>query len=311
MLNRQPGDRSLPTLITLLVVGILLMTFDVRAEGGGITGVLRSGTQSIIAPLQKGAAFVVNPVLDLVDSVTNVATLRENNLELQRQVAELQAQVIAVDDDLARLLLLEQLYDLEATGTEIGRTVAEIIGRVGPLDAALTINKGASSGIAVGQPVIDTNGYVVGSVQQVTAGSAIIVPITVGSDGVAVTVDDQIGVLLPQVNQNLMRLDINPAEEPVLAGAQVVTSSQSVRFPAGYPVGRVIADAEPSAADSLTTQVEPYANPDTLRVVVVLAWPPDPVAAATQSTTTTIAGTTTTTPEGSTTVSPSTTTGGG
>ena len=312
MLNRQPGDRSLPTLVTLLVVGILLMTFDVRAEGGGLTGVLRSGAQSIVAPLQKGAAFVVNPVLDLVDSVSNVATLRENNLELQRQVAELQALVIAVDDDLARLLLLEQLYDLEATGTEIGRTVAEVIGRPDPLDAALTINKGASSGIAVGQPVIDTNGYVVGSVQQVTVGSAIIVPITVGSDGVAVTVDDQIGVVLPQVNQDLMRLDINPAREPVLAGAQVVTSSQSVRFPAGYPVGRVVADAAPSGADSLTTQVEPYANPDTLRVVVVLAWPPDPVTAAAQpSTTTTAPATTTTTLGGSTTVSPSTTAGDG
>jgi rod shape-determining protein MreC len=313
MLNRQPGDRSLPTLVTLLVVGVLLMTFDVRAEGGGVTGVLRSGTQSIIAPLQKGAAFVVNPVLDLVDSVTNVATLRENNLELQRQISELQAQVIAVDDDLAKLELLEQIYDLESSGTEIGRTVAEIIGRPDPLDAALTINKGSSSGIAVGQPVIDTNGYVVGSVQQVTAGSAIIVPITVGSDGVAVTVNDQIGVVLPQVNQDLMRLEINPAREPVLAGSQVVTSSQSVRFPAGYPVGRVVADAAPSGADSLTTQVEPYANPDTLRVVVVLAWPPDPVAASAQPITTTTAPTaaTTTTPAGSTTASPSTTTGDG
>ncbi|HET9259428.1 MAG TPA: rod shape-determining protein MreC [Acidimicrobiia bacterium] len=306
MLNRQPGDRSLPTLVTLLVIGILLMTFDVRAEGGGVTGVLRTGTQSIVAPLQKGAAFVVNPVLDLVDSITNVATLRESNLELQRQIAELQAQLIAVDDDLARLLVLEQLYDLEATGTEIGRTVAEIIGRPDPLDAALTINKGSSSGIAVGQPVIDTNGYVVGSVQQVTAGSAIIVPITVGSDGVAVTVDNQIGVVVPQVNQDLMRLDINPAEEPVLAGARVVTSSQSVRFPAGYPVGQVVADAAPSGADSLTTQVEPYANPDTLRVVVVLAWPPDPLAASAQPTTTTTAPAST-----STTVNPSTTTGDG
>lgn len=288
------------------------MTFDVRAEGGGVTGVLRTGTQSIIAPLQKGAAFVVNPMLDLVDSVTNVATLRENNQELQRQIAELQAQVIAIDDELAKLELLEQIYDLESSGTEIGRTVAEITGRPDPLDAALIIDKGSSSGIAVGQPVIDTNGYVVGSVQQVTAGSAIIVPITVGSDGVAVTVDSQIGVVVPQVNQDLMRLEINPAEEPVLAGAQVVTSSQSVRFPAGYPVGRVVADAAPSGADSLTTQVEPYANPDTLRVVVVLAWPPDPVAASTQPTTTTVpSATSTTTPAGSTTVSPSTTTGDG
>jgi len=300
MLSRQPGDRTLPTLVTLLVLGVLLMTFDVRSEGQGVTSVLRSGTQTIVAPLQKGAAFVVNPVVDLVESMTDIASIRENNIALQRRVAELEAEVIAVDDDLARLEFFEQLYDLETTGIDIGRTVAEVIGRPGPLDNSLIIDKGTNDGIAVGQPVIDTNGYVVGSVQQVTGGTARVVPITVGSDGVAVTVNEQLGVVLPQVNDNILRLEVNPAREPVLEGEKVVTSSQSVRFPAGYPVGEVIVDAEPSGADSLSSLVEPYMNPDNLRVVVVLAWPPDPVEAVTEPTT---ASTTSTTLSGSTTTS--------
>lgn len=279
MLNRQPGDRTLPTLITLLVVGILLMTFDVRSEGQGVTGVLRSGTQTVVSPLQKAAAFVVNPVLDMVDSLSNVATLRETNLEMQRYIAELEAALVAVDDDLARLELYEDLYELEATGSDIGRTVAEVIGRPDAFDEALIIDKGTSSGIAVGQPVIDTNGFVVGSVQQVTRGTATIVPITVGPDGVAVTVEDQLGVVLPQVNTDEMRLEILDAREPVLAASRVVTSSSSVKFPAGYPVGEVTADAAPSNDGALSSGVTPFANPDTLRVVVVLAWPPDPVTA--------------------------------
>lgn len=299
MLSRQPGDRTLPTLITLLVIGLLLMTFDVRSEGQGVTSVLRRGTQTIVAPLQKGAAIVVNPFLDMVDSLANIATLRETNLVLEQRVAELEAALIAVDDDLARLEFYEQLYDLEATGTDIGRTVAEVIGLPGPLDNALIIDKGTDNGIAVGQPVLDTNGYVVGSVRQVAGGTAIVVPITVGSDGVAVVVEEQLGVVLPQINEDTLRLEINPAREPVLAGQQVVTSSQSVRFPAGYPVGEVIADAAPGGADVLSAIVEPYMNTDTLRVVVVLSWPPDPVAAVTEPTTTT--STTSTTLEGSTT----------
>jgi len=309
MLNRQSGDRTLPTLITLLVIGILLMTFDVRTEGGGVTGVLRSGTQTIVAPLQKAAAFVVNPVVDMVDSLSNVATLRETNLELQQQLAEAEAALVAVNADLARLELYEQLYDLESTGVDIGRTVAQVIGRPDAFDGALIIDKGRSDGIAPGQPVIDTNGYVVGSVQQVTAGTATIVPITVGPDGVAVTVGEQIGVVVPQINSDEMRLEILEAREPVFTGERVVTSSASVRFPADYPVGEVVADASPSGADALTTGVRPFTNPDTLRVVVVLAWPPDPVAAiadeveeATTTTSTTLDGSTTsssmTTPEG-------------
>lgn len=293
MLSRQPGDRTLPTLITLLVLGLLLMTFDIRSEGGGVTGVLRSGTQTIVSPLQKGAAFVVNPVADVIDSLSNVASLREQNLALQRHVDELQARLVEVDDELARLEVYEQLYDLESAGAALGRTVAQVIGQPG-MEGSLIIDKGTSHGIVVGQPVIDTNGYVVGSVEQATGGSATIVPITVGPAGVAVAVGDQVGTVTPQIDTNIMRLEID-GDEPVLAGERVVTSSASVSFPSGYPVGLVLADAAPTN-DLLITQVEPYVQPDTLRIVVVLAWPPDPVAAVTPDSTTTTSTTTTTVP---------------
>lgn len=304
MLN-QPRDRTLPTLITLLVIGLLLMTFDVRSEGVGVTAVLRRGAQTMVAPLQKGAAFVVNPVVDLVDSLSNVATLRETNLELQRQLAEAEGQIVGLEDDLARLQLYEDLYQLEATGLDIGRTVARVIGQPSAFDGALYIDKGTKSGIAVGQPVIDTNGFVVGSVEQVTAGTAVIVPITVGHDEVAVIVGEQIGRVRSQAFTDDMRLEINPADEPILAGDRAVTASTSVRFPAGYPVCDVTEDAGPSADGLLTTTCRPYVDPDTLRVVVVLSWPPDPITAVTatttttSTTTTTIGGSTTSTTEGS------------
>lgn len=300
MLNRQPGDRTLPTLITLLVLALLLMTFDIRAEGGGVIGVLRTGTQTIVSPLQKATAFAVNPVVDMVESLTNVASLREQNQALQRRVAEAEAALVAVNDDLARLELYERLYELESTSAAIGRTVAQVIGRP-PLEGALIIDKGTSDGIAVGQPVIDPNGYVVGSVAQVTPGSATVIPITVGRSHLTVAVGDQTGTVVPQIDTDVMRLDLD-AEEPVAEGDQVVTSSGSVRFPSGYPVGYVLADASPTN-DFLSTEIQPHVRPDTLRIVVVLAWPPDPVTAVTETTTTssTTPSTTTSVPEGSTT----------
>lgn len=298
MVSRQPGDRTLPTLITLLVLGLLLMTFDIRSEGGGVIGVLRSGTQTIVAPLQKGAAFAVNPVIEMVDSLTNVASLREQNLILQQRLAEAEASLVAVNDDLARLELYEQLYELESTGAAIGRTVAQVIGQP-PGEGALIIDKGTSDGIAVGQPVIDPNGYVVGSVEQVTPGTATVIPITVGRSQLAVAVGEQTGIVVPQIDTDVMRLDLD-AQQPVSEGERVVTSSGSVRFPSGYPVGEVMADATPTN-DFLSTEMDPYVRPDTLRVVVVLAWPPDPVTAITDTEpTTTTSSTTTTTPEGST-----------
>jgi rod shape-determining protein MreC len=304
MLNREPGSRTLPTFITLLVIGVLLMTFDVRSDGAGLTGTLRTGAQSIVAPLQKAAAFVVNPVVDLVDSLSNVATLREQNIALQERLAEAEAALIAQQDELALLELYEQLFEIEATGTAIGRTVAQVIGRPGILDQALIIDKGSEDGIAVGQPVIDTNGYVVGSVQHVTAGTAQVIPITAGPDAIAVTVDDHLGTVVPQLNSSEMRLEVQLADAPILAGARVVTSSQSVRFPAGLPVGEVILDAAPVAGLGVVTSVQPFVDLGRLRLVRVLAWPPDPVAAIAQpepevdTTTTTVAPDSTTTTGG-------------
>lgn len=290
MLNKDAGDRTLPTLITLLVIGILLMTFDVRASGGGVVGVLRTGTQTIVAPVQKAASYVVNPVADMAQSLANVATLQQENAVLRQDLAEAEAELIAVQDELARLDLLEQIYELENAGSDLRRTVANVIGR--PDAVSLVIDKGAADGIAKGQPVLDTNGFVVGSVHTVTQGSATIVPMIAAQDGVAVVVGEQVGILMPQVASEEMRLEIRDARVPILAQERVETSAASINFPAGLPVGEVIDDAAPSL-DLLTTMVRPYARPDTLRLVVVLAWPPDPITAVTDAETTT----TTTVPE--------------
>jgi rod shape-determining protein MreC len=281
VLTNEPRGRTTPTLITLVVLGLLLMTFHVRLDGGGVVGVLRSGAQTIISPIQEAAAFAVTPIADMVDSLSNVASLREENLALRAELAEREAALVGLQDELARLEIFEQLYELEEAGSELSRTVANVIGSPDFLDEALIIDKGTSDGIVPGQPVIDTNGYVVGSVHEVTRGSATVVPVMVGSSGVRVIVGEQTGVLTPQVASNLMRLEIFGARDPVLVGDRVVTSSGSVSFPVGLPIGSVVEDAAP-VSDSLTTTVEPFADPDTLRIVIVLAWPPDPITASEQ-----------------------------
>jgi rod shape-determining protein MreC len=306
MLSRETRGRALPTLITLIVLGILLMTFDVRSQGEGVVGVLRTGVQTIIAPIQRAASLAVNPVVDLVESLSNVANLREENIALRRQLADAEAALVAVQDQIARLELLERILELEEAGNKIGRTVANVIGRPDAFDQALTIDKGTNHGIVVGQPVIDENGYVVGTIKHVTAASATVVPITADRQGLTVVVDDQTGTLVSQVGTDAMRLEVIPARSPVLATTQVTTSALSSNYPAGLPVGEVMVDAAPTA-DVLVTTVRPYVNPETLRLIVVLAWPPDPASVIADDTEPEQLNTTTT----STSPGSTTTTGGG
>ncbi len=294
MVKREPSGHTLPVLVTLIILGVLLMTFDVRLQGGGVVSVLRAGTQTVLAPLQKAASYAVNPVADMIDSLSKLSSLREENIVLRGELAEAEASLVGVQDQLARLEYFEQLYGMEAAGDEIGRTVANVIGRPDAFDAALIIDKGTSDGLVVGQPVVDTNGYVVGIVRHVTRSSATIIPITADRQALTVIVGDQIGSLLSQVASNEMRLEIFGAREPVLVGDEILTSAVSASFPAGLPVGVVNKDAAPSI-DVLNTTVDLYVNPETLRLVVVLAWPPDPITASSGETTVPFEPTTTTT----------------
>jgi rod shape-determining protein MreC len=295
MLTSKRSDRALPTFITLLVVGVLLMTFDVRLEGGGVVGVLRSGTQAIVSPLQRLAGYAVTPVANALDSLSNVASLQEQNAALAAELAEAQAGLVAVQDRLARLELLEQIYDLDAGEENVGRTIANVIGSV---DAALIIDKGTEDGVVVGQPVIDTNGYVVGTVKSTSPGSATILPITATREGLTVLIGSQTGTLVSRAFSSElsleMDLDVFDAREPVLAGDRVLTSAASTDYPAGLPVGEVLEDASPEST-SLTTTVRPFVDPEALRFVIVLAWPPDPITAVTDDTVPEEEGTTTTT----------------
>jgi cell shape-determining protein MreC len=75
-----------------------------------------------------------------------------------------------------------------------------------------------------------------------------------------------------------MQLEVFDARDPVLAGDRVVTSAVSTSYPAGLPVGVVLEDVNPRGG-SLTANVSPFVQPDQLRLVVVLAWPPDPISA--------------------------------
>jgi rod shape-determining protein MreC len=284
MTSVDRSSRTLPTFITLVVVAVLLMTFDVRFQGEGVVGVIRGGTQTLLSPLQRAATVVVDPVADFLDGLSDITSLRENNDALRAELAEAQAALAEAGDDLARLETLERLYDLDLDETEVARTPANVIGRADQFDLAFQVDKGTNDGILEGQPVIDAFGFVVGTVSAASPNTAIVVPIIASRNQVTVLVGSQTGLLEASPGSNEMTLHIFDARDPVRAGDQVVTAAST--FPAGLAVGEVTDDARPEST-ALQATVRPFVDVDSLRVVVVLAWPPDPTAATTTTTTTT------------------------
>lgn len=288
-------DRSVPLFVTLLVIAFVTMTLDVRSSGDGALDTFRTGANRLIAPVQTVGAAVVDPVARLVENLSDIAGLRNENAALRAELARAQAELAAVDQDRARLEVLEEMLDLELAAEELVRTNANIIGRSDSIDELLTIDRGEEAGILPGHPVLDQNGYVVGRILESWNGGAQVVPLIRDVEGITVTVGDQFGTLQPVIGSAEMVLNVLESAKAVSEGDQVVTSQLSLSFPRGLPVGEIVAGARPQG-QTLTAAVRPFTDTNRLEAVVVIAWPPDPVAAAADDTPETETPPTTTVP---------------
>lgn len=266
-------DRVTILFLSLVAVGFIVATFDVRSSGDGVAEVLREGTQSIFTPLQEGVDFVTRPVVGFVDGVSNLAGLREENDRLADRVRVLEAQVRETE------ALEEQVIQLEAIlGLEVPDELATVTARItasGPsaFDNVRYIDKGSKDGIVAGQAVVDEDGLI-GRVDLVSAGAARIRLISdpVVSVGVRVLSTNETGIITGR-GDGPLRLEMFRAKEAVNEDDRVVTDGS--RFPPGIAVGTIRTAAVAEVGFVLRTDVDPAARLSQIDfVTIIVGWSP-------------------------------------
>lgn len=259
--------------MSLVAVGFIVATFDVRSSGDGVAEVLREGTQSIFTPLQEGVDFVTRPVVGFVDGVSNLAGLREENDRLADRVRVLEAQVRETE------ALEEQVIQFEAIlGLEVPDELATVTARItasGPsaFDNVRYIDKGSKDGIVAGQAVVDEDGLI-GRVDLVSAGAARIRLISdpVVSVGVRVLSTNETGIITGR-GDGPLRLEMFRAKEAVNEDDRVVTDGS--RFPPGIAVGTIRTAAVAEVGFVLRTDVDPAARLSQIDfVTIIVGWSP-------------------------------------
>jgi len=266
-------DRVTALFLSLLAVGFVLATFDVRAQGDGAGAVLRDGAQTLFNPVQRMVDFVTRPVVGFVDGISNIAGLRDENTRLQTRVGELESQVqetAALERQLAELQAINDL----APPQELAAVTARIYSSgASAFDHVRYVDKGSADGVAVGQAVMDENGLV-GRIAVVSSNSARVRLLTdpLVSVGVRVQETNQTGIVTGQSSAPL-RLEMFQATTPVAEGAVVLTEGS--RFPPAIVVGYVAEAADTEVGFALRTTVEPAANISELDFVkIVVGWSP-------------------------------------
>ena len=266
-------DRSTALFVTLLAVGFLVATFDVRSSSGSVTTVIRSGAQTLVAPVQQGIDLVVRPVVGFIDGISNVAGLSDQNQRLEAEVQRLEQRLLETAALERRVAELEAINDL-APPEDLATVTARIYSAgASTFDQIRLINRGSGNGIVVGQAVIDEDGLI-GRVDLVTKSSARVRLITdpLVSVGVRVQDTNQTGVTTGRGDE-LLRLDMFDATEPVREGAVVLTDGSL--FPPGIVVGFANETKSADVGFSLRTTVGPavaFSQLDFVKIVV--GWSP-------------------------------------
>jgi rod shape-determining protein MreC len=263
-------------LVLLVVLSLLLLTaYFGEAPNGRLHGVQRDFL-TVVSPVQDGANKVLKPVRDLFSWFGETLHAKSQRDELLKQADKLRRELVANQAEKRSYRQLLSLYHLDQLGVDDYHPVtATVIFKTPNLwYSTVDIDKGASSGIQVNDPVINGEGLV-GKVAAVVSDGAEVDLITDSSMGVSARIgsSDATGLLQPKVGEpNDLLLQYLPTTAPANVGEYVVTSGTVANaeslYPPGLIIGQVTSVNEESAYKSVN--VHPVANLHDLDVVQVL-----------------------------------------
>lgn len=221
------------------------------------------------------AGRLATSVYDAANNFTSYFGLRKVNDELQRQTADLQAEVIALREQL-------QQYEEQQLADSIGesdpaRRFSFIIARVINNSVAhpynyITLNKGTADGIRPEMGVVDQNG-VVGIVNIVTENYSRVISLLNPHLRLSCKVkgNEAFGSLVwDGRSPRQALLEELPRHTVYHKGDTVVTSGYSAVFPEGIPVGIVVGDEKRLDDNFFTLRVEllpDFSSLSTVRVI--------------------------------------------
>jgi rod shape-determining protein MreC len=272
------SNRTRYVLAVLVLAALTLVTIDARSNGSGVLTDIRTKVSDGFSPLQRATHSALQPIGNFLTGALDYGSLRSENQHLRNQVASLQQQSVqsAAQQAAAEQVLAEQ--HLPFLGAIPTVTAAIIDNGSSNFETSVTIDKGTSSGVAAGQPVVAANGLV-GSVQSAGAHTAVVVLLTDPTFAV--------GVLLPGSNigtaegvgmADPLKVTVDSTSQAapkVKVGQEVVSSGLNFeKFPPNIPVGKVTAVSNPPGQAEPDISLAPLVSLQQLSYVQVLMWAP-------------------------------------
>ncbi|WP_078859940.1 rod shape-determining protein MreC [Streptomyces rubellomurinus] len=264
-------------LILLVAVAFALITVDIKGGEDSPLGGARHAAASLLGPVERGAATVVDPVADTVRAFRDAATDSGRSDQLARENTELRQKLASSDMAAGRT---KQLDDLLRTAGAGGYTIkaAQVIA-IGPAQGfswTITIDAGGDDGLTRDMTVVNGQGLV-GRITTVapTTATVLLASDPGFSAGTRLEGTGEIG-FASGGGDSPMKVSLLNGKAQVKAGDRLVTfGSQSGRpFVPGVPVGKVTEVQANAGQLTKTVLVEPFVQFTRLDLVGVVVVPP-------------------------------------
>jgi rod shape-determining protein MreC len=264
----KQGPSARVRLLFFVMLSVLALVLDVRYQASQM---FRQIAAVVLYPLQSIAELPAGLFSGLTQHFNNNATLKAENLRLQKQhladkaALHQLAPLLAENAHLRRLMAANEAVQLKGHLAEIKHEAKD------PYSRKIVVDKGSVVGVQVGQPVIDEAG-VLGQVTRVFAEQS---EITLLTDKNQITPIQNLrtglrGVVYGGQEGGFLELRFVAASADVQVGDELVTSGIDGLYPAGLPVARVLQVQRSSSYAFAQIFCEPVAAVDRHRFVLII-----------------------------------------
>lgn len=267
---RRKQSSGVRPFVALVVASLLVLTFYLREGETGPIHAVRGAVQTVATPFRMLGNAVASPFVAIGNVAGNLSASPQTLSDLEKENAELTAQLAALTEQNADAERLEGLAALKSSYGIEGST-GRIIGTSSDAwSRTVTVDKGSLDGVAVNMPVANSGG-IIGQVTEVSASSSTVRLITDENSSVSAMLQESRaqGMLEGQPDGTL-RLNYVDAGAEVNVGDLVVTSGLGGVFPKGILLGRVSSVEKTDNALYYTIVVTPSSEAESNEEVLIV-----------------------------------------
>lgn len=227
-------------LFLLIAIAIILLTAWSRESATGPLHTVRSGVQTVAAPVASAGRWVFTPLHDFLSWTSEIGSARSEVVLLQKQNDELRARLIALQEEQVTNTQVEHLTQVLSDQGYVGVIASVISYPPNAWDQVVILDKGTNDKLDIGMPVVGANGLL-GQIIEAGPRYCRVRLITDQRSGVAGLVQRTRAAGIVKGDHNAgLNLEFVSTDETLEAGDVVLTSGIGGVFPKGLIIGSVL-----------------------------------------------------------------------